>query len=338
MVIPCGSQSLIERQFQSEYTHDKFQEIQVEFRGKMNCFTDKVFVEGQTCRYDVVEEAIKNGEPEHNYFVVGFNRSNLNINCSCMLSEFRRIVCRHSLLVFAQERVNKAPKKYVLSRWSKNVHRKHTYIRASYGTKDKEPHIERYDSLCQRFYETAECACESDDTTKLLFQYINDFASILTQKKSNSRKEKKSTHNVVSEVVPTSNSPLPNTENSSIRSLKVVNRKGRPRSSRFRSRCEVGGRPNRRANATTVETTQPQVTSLVVDVANEVQMNTTISNYDGFNRLDYLSNVLVVCFFKSQNGSSSLTFFLPIQVSHMAGVSFMSLLNSVYTNAHERGN
>ena len=167
-VIPCGSQSLIERQFQSEYTHAKFQEIQVEFRGKMNCVIDKVFVEGQACRCAVVEEAIKNGKPEHNYFIVGFNRSNLNINYSCMLFEFRGIVCRHSLLVFAQKRVNKAPEKYELSRWSKNVHRKHTYIKASYGTKDKEPHIERYDGLCQRFYEITQCACESDDTTKLL--------------------------------------------------------------------------------------------------------------------------------------------------------------------------
>ena len=55
-VIPCGSQSLLERQFQIEYTHAKFQEIQMEFRVKMNCVVDKVFVEGPACRYDIVEE------------------------------------------------------------------------------------------------------------------------------------------------------------------------------------------------------------------------------------------------------------------------------------------
>jgi len=115
-VIPCGSQSLIERQFQSEYTHAKFQEIQLGFREKMNCVVGKVFVEGQAYRYDVVEEAIHNGELEHMNFIVGFNRSNLNINCSCLSFEFMGIVCRYALLVFAQERVNKALEKYVLSR------------------------------------------------------------------------------------------------------------------------------------------------------------------------------------------------------------------------------
>jgi len=99
----------------------------------------------------------------------------MNINCNCLLFEFRGIVCRHSLLVFAQERVTKAPDKYMLSRWSKNVRRKHAYIRASYGSKVKEPHIERYDGLCKRFYELAEYACESEKTTELLYQHLNEY-------------------------------------------------------------------------------------------------------------------------------------------------------------------
>jgi len=118
-VIPCGSQCLLEREFHIEYTHAKFQEIQMEFRGKMNCVVDKLFVEGHACRYDVVEEAIHNGKPEHKIYNVGFNRANMNINCSCLLFEFRGIVCCQSLLVFTQERVTKAPDKYILSRWSK---------------------------------------------------------------------------------------------------------------------------------------------------------------------------------------------------------------------------
>jgi len=72
-VIPCGSQYLLERQYLLEYTHAKFQEIQMEFRGKMNCVVDKLFVEGHACRYDVVEEAIHHGNPEHKIYIVGFN-------------------------------------------------------------------------------------------------------------------------------------------------------------------------------------------------------------------------------------------------------------------------
>ena len=139
-------------------------------QGENELCVDKVFVEGEACRYDVVEEAIHNGKPQHKNYIVGFNRANFNINYSCMLFEFRGIVCRHSLLVFAQERITKAPEKYLLCRWSKNVRKKYIYIRASYGSKEKEPHIERYDALCKRFYEIAEYACESG---RELSCYIN---------------------------------------------------------------------------------------------------------------------------------------------------------------------
>ena len=187
-VIPCGSQCLLEREFHIEYTHAKFQEIQMEFRGKMNCVVDKLFVEGHACRYDVVEEAIHNGKPEHKIYNVGFNRANMNINCSCLLFEFWGIVCRHLLLLFAQEKVTKAPNKYILSRWSKYMCRKHAYIRASYGSKVKEPHIERYDGLCKRFYEIAEYACESENTTELLHQHLNAYDCTKTCKETSSRK------------------------------------------------------------------------------------------------------------------------------------------------------
>ena len=253
-VIPCGSQSLLERQFQMEYTHAKFQEIQMEFKGKMNCVVDKLFVEGHACRYDVVEEEpIHHGKPEHKIYIVGFNRANMNINCSCLLFEFRGIVCRHSL-VFAQERVTKAPNKYILSRWSKNVRRKHAYIRASYGSKVKEPHIERYDGLCKRFYELAEYACESEKTTELLYQHLNAYDCTKTCRESSSRKKKKTMDTVLCDDDPSSNSAVPNTVDvdSSIHSPNVVNRKGRPNSSRLNSRSEVFAKRKRTTHAKTV--------------------------------------------------------------------------------------
>jgi len=54
-----------------------------------------------------------------------------------MLIEYRKIICSHSLLVLVQERVTKASEKYVLTKWSKTVRRKHTYIRAFYGGKQR---------------------------------------------------------------------------------------------------------------------------------------------------------------------------------------------------------
>ena len=64
-VIPCTSQSGIERQFQSEYTHAKFNEVQGEFRGKMNCALINAYIEGHACCFTVVEESFQYGQPKH---------------------------------------------------------------------------------------------------------------------------------------------------------------------------------------------------------------------------------------------------------------------------------
>ncbi|RYQ83406.1 hypothetical protein Ahy_B10g102083 [Arachis hypogaea] len=38
-VIPCATRSSIEAQFQHVYTHQKFREVQAQFKGKANCIT-----------------------------------------------------------------------------------------------------------------------------------------------------------------------------------------------------------------------------------------------------------------------------------------------------------
>ena len=88
-----------------EYTHAKFNEVQVEFRLKMNCVAHNVLVEGQSCRFDVVEESFCNERTKHMNFKVSFNRDSLDISCTCLLFEFRGILCRHCLVVLAQEKV-----------------------------------------------------------------------------------------------------------------------------------------------------------------------------------------------------------------------------------------
>jgi len=59
--VACGSQSPIERQFQLEYTHAKFSEIQNEFRGKMNCFMKSVSKDETAWKYMAKEEWMWNG-------------------------------------------------------------------------------------------------------------------------------------------------------------------------------------------------------------------------------------------------------------------------------------
>ena len=79
-IIPCGSQSLIERQFQSAYTHAKFAEVQTEFRAKMNCIIQNCVVEGDTYIYEVMEESINNHGSHKTIFKVNYNRNTNDFN------------------------------------------------------------------------------------------------------------------------------------------------------------------------------------------------------------------------------------------------------------------
>jgi len=130
--ISCGSNSSIEKQFQGQYTHDKFKELQVEFRSKMNCASSLNIVEGCFATYHVLEDVLVGDRTKQHVFKVVFNRENHDVSCECSLFEFRGILCRHVLCVCAQERVKNVPEKYVLTKWNKNIKRKHTYIKSSY--------------------------------------------------------------------------------------------------------------------------------------------------------------------------------------------------------------
>jgi len=84
-----------------EYTHAKLSDVLVEFRLKMNCVAHNVFVEGQSCRFNVVEDSFCNERTKHMNFEVCFNWVNLHISCTCLLFEFKGILCRHCLVILA---------------------------------------------------------------------------------------------------------------------------------------------------------------------------------------------------------------------------------------------
>ena len=172
--IPCGSNSPIEKQFGSEYTHAKFSEVQAEFRGKMNCGASFESVNGAIVTYEVLEETLVGDKTKEYIFKVTFNRDNHDVSCQCLLFEFRGIMCRHSLSVFTQERVKCVPSKYIVARWSKNVKWKHSYMKTSYDVTELKPQMERFDKLCKHFYEVAEIAAESENATKVLHDKLHE--------------------------------------------------------------------------------------------------------------------------------------------------------------------
>ncbi|RYR09833.1 hypothetical protein Ahy_B05g078252 [Arachis hypogaea] len=55
-VIPCATKSAIEAQFQHLYTHEKFREVQAQFREKVNCITKSMHSTLGFTTYEVVEQ------------------------------------------------------------------------------------------------------------------------------------------------------------------------------------------------------------------------------------------------------------------------------------------
>jgi zinc finger SWIM domain-containing protein 3 len=104
---------------------------------------------------------------------VMFNRENHDLSCECLLFEFRGIPCRHVLCVCAHERIEKVSEKYVLSRWKKNIKRKHSYIKSCYSAVEMKPQIERFNKLCKHFYNVAGVAAESEVATKALHETLH---------------------------------------------------------------------------------------------------------------------------------------------------------------------
>ncbi|KAJ1412454.1 MULE transposase domain [Sesbania bispinosa] len=99
------------------------------------------------------------------------------INASTNLQQFVKqyenaLHQKHALTVLSQERVKEVPNVYLLPRWSKNVRRKHTYIKCNYDAKQHGPKMCRFDDLCKEFYMIAEIAAETPEGTSLLAQAI----------------------------------------------------------------------------------------------------------------------------------------------------------------------
>ncbi|RYR57627.1 hypothetical protein Ahy_A05g023330 [Arachis hypogaea] len=110
-VIPCATKSSIEAQFQDVYTHQKFRELQAQFRGKVNCITR---LTNSALGYSVYEVREQVFSSIFNKFVVTYDSVAAEIKCQCLLFESRGILCRHALSVLSFEQVSQVSPRYIL--------------------------------------------------------------------------------------------------------------------------------------------------------------------------------------------------------------------------------
>ncbi|XP_057740211.1 protein FAR-RED IMPAIRED RESPONSE 1-like [Arachis stenosperma] len=165
IVIPYPTKSVTEAQFQHVYTHEKFREVQAQFRGKMNCITRSMhFTLGFII--DEVVEQVSNSK--FNKFFVTYDAVSQEVKCQCLLFESRGILCRHSLSVLSFKKVDNVAPKYILEYWSKNIKRRHTHIKKSQDEPLLEPRSKGLDDLVFWSHNICEFASESEELTEIL--------------------------------------------------------------------------------------------------------------------------------------------------------------------------
>ncbi|RYQ94713.1 hypothetical protein Ahy_B08g089649 [Arachis hypogaea] len=98
------------------------------------------------------------------------------VQCDCFMFQLNGILCCHSLAVLLHFCVTAMSSQYILSRWSKNVSRRHTYIRSSIVMDRSDKSMTIFTELCSDFYnvtqdfvatpEVAAILCDAMDSAR----------------------------------------------------------------------------------------------------------------------------------------------------------------------------
>ncbi|OMO84740.1 Zinc finger, PMZ-type [Corchorus capsularis] len=168
----CLSHYDIEKQFQRVYTNAKFKEFQDELKGKFYCHPYLMKTENLIYEYKVVEDVQVGEKRKDVAFLVQFNEVDFEVNCQCLLFEFRGILCRHALSVLIDRKVNEVPQKYILSRWKKDLKRRYNFIKSSYNPLRLQ--TERYERMTKEFQKVIVLAADSEDKYELVLKGIEE--------------------------------------------------------------------------------------------------------------------------------------------------------------------
>ncbi|MED6176911.1 hypothetical protein PIB30_092888, partial [Stylosanthes scabra] len=112
--------------------------------------------EGDMYSLVVGQQKLISDKPIVDTYRVSFDSLVRECHSECNLFQSKAILCCHMLSVFAYFEVNEVPTCDISSRWSKNVIRKHTYIKCSHDVNRSEESNNLYRGLCSHFFNVAQ--------------------------------------------------------------------------------------------------------------------------------------------------------------------------------------
>ncbi|RYR67433.1 hypothetical protein Ahy_A03g013784 [Arachis hypogaea] len=130
-IIPCVSSSPIEKQFQREYTNSMFRDVQDQCIKKADCDISSVNHHGTSIVCEVDQQKMVFDMLVYSRYQVVYCSQSSDVQYDFFIFQSNDILCCHSLAVLLHFRMTTVTSQYIVSRWSKNVSRRHTYIRSS---------------------------------------------------------------------------------------------------------------------------------------------------------------------------------------------------------------
>ncbi|WVY90475.1 hypothetical protein V8G54_035989 [Vigna mungo] len=95
------------------------------------------------------------------------------INSSTTLQQFVVLFVGIAYWFSVKKMYKMSPPNIFFAVGAKNIRRKHALIRTTYSSLHQEPKMQRYKSLCKKFYDIAEAACESEYASHELEKELN---------------------------------------------------------------------------------------------------------------------------------------------------------------------
>jgi hypothetical protein len=186
--IACVSHFGFESQFQNAFTNAKFKEFQDEVASLMYCHTLFERSEGLISIFSVRENKKVFNKTQDIVFKVFFNEKDFELQCTCCLFEFKGILCRHILCVLTLTgKAESVPPCYILSRWRKDIKRRHTLIKCGFDHLARNPELQPVNKACDAFYEVASTRINTEDDLSKVINWIEDLKIELPCKKSSSK-------------------------------------------------------------------------------------------------------------------------------------------------------
>ncbi|XP_021748913.1 protein FAR1-RELATED SEQUENCE 1-like [Chenopodium quinoa] len=110
----------------------------------------------------------------HRYYCVTFNTETTEVCCNCRKIETHGIMCKHTISILDRNFVLDVPERYIVSRWQKDIMRKHTRVKVTADDPSEVVHVKRFNMLLK----VAEPLCEeaamvNDETVQMVIDSIN---------------------------------------------------------------------------------------------------------------------------------------------------------------------